>query len=148
MGLRVVAPCVLISIGAAFAEDSQTDAANTPQVIQSQNAAASGTYSRGAISAEDAPPPIAAEPSIAPEPRHTALKGLFDINSPATALANESPSPIAPGPPIAPQHVAVSVSVIPWVIERFMQTAPLRLSVSTRAVFDFARRGTQVGTDS
>jgi hypothetical protein len=103
VGLRVLAPCLLISIGAALAEDSPPNAADSAQVI-----GVNDTYSGGIIPAQDAPPPIAAEPSIAPEPRHTALKGLYDISSPATVLANEPPVPVAPGPPIAPQHVAVS----------------------------------------
>ena len=103
VGLRVLAPCLLISIGAALAEDSPPNAADSAQFI-----GVSDAYSADIIPAQVAPPPVAAEALIAPEPRHTALKGLYDISSPATVLANEPPVPVAPGPPIAPQHVAVS----------------------------------------
>ncbi len=108
--LRVLAPCILISIGAALAEDSQApNATESLQVSEPQHIALSDSldvYPIGISPAQDAPRPVATELPTVPGSGYTAVNGLFDANSIAAVAHNSSPS-IASENPISSQHVAV-----------------------------------------
>jgi Cellulose biosynthesis protein BcsS len=115
MGLRIFAPCLLVSIGAALAEDSPPNAAETPRVIESQfnSVSDSDVYSVGITPAQDSPSPIAAQRPITSEPRYPAISDSLDAYSIGiTSAQSQSPPtaarPIAVAPPIIPQHIAVS----------------------------------------
>jgi hypothetical protein len=105
-GLGVLAPCILICVGTASAEDTQfTNLTENPQVSQPQRIGLSDSldvYSIGISPGQDRPSP-AAEAAILP----TSVSALFDPNTVGTALAPGSPSPIATKNPIVP-HVAVN----------------------------------------
>jgi len=106
MGLRIFAPCLLISIGAALAEDSPQNAAEGAGVNSS--VVSLDAYSIGNTPLQDLPPPIAAQRSILPETRYAALSDTLDAYSIGSSGAQGSPPPIATARPIIPQHIAVS----------------------------------------
>jgi cellulose biosynthesis protein BcsS len=111
-GLRILAPCLLISIGTALAEESElANLSESPQVSEPQHTTSTyspDVYSSGISPTQDPPPSIAAEPPVLPGPRYSGATALVDSNSVATGLAQDSPSPIAAKNPIIPQHIAVS----------------------------------------
>jgi hypothetical protein len=111
-GLRVLVPCVFVSIGTALAEESQlANLSESPQVSGPQHSPVTDSpnvYSSGISPAQDPPPSIAVEPPVLPAPRYSGNSALFDSNSVGSALAQDSSPPIAAQNPAIPQHIAVS----------------------------------------
>src|ERR1700687_1735840 len=111
-GLRVLAPCILMSVGTALAEDSElANLSESPQVSEPQQPTLSDSpnvYSSGINPAQDLPPAIATEHPVLPAPRQAAINSSFDASSVGTAFAQDSPPPIVAKNPIIPQHIALS----------------------------------------
>ena len=108
MGLRIFAPCVLIFVGAALAENSPPDAADSARVISPQSISANGSdaNSVGITPAEDSRPPNIVQQPITSEPRYAAISDSRDAYSIGTTSL-QGPAPlITKAQPITPRHIA------------------------------------------
>lgn len=96
-GLRILALCISISLGTAFAQNSEfPNVTATPQVSDLPD-----VYPDARSPAQGVPPSTATELSVLPP--HASLDNLWDTNPVGTAFAQ----PVIKGP-INPQHVAVT----------------------------------------
>jgi hypothetical protein len=106
-GLRILALCILISVGAAFAEDSQfPNVAATSQVSEPQSIPLSDLpdiYSNPREPAQQSPGPIATEVPVSSPQRR--IDTLFDSYSVGTTVSQPA---FATKSPISPPHVAVT----------------------------------------
>lgn len=108
MGLRILSPCVLISIGAALAEDSSPNAADSPGIIAPQSISVNNSnfYSVGVTPTENsAPLNFARHPT---PPRYAAITDSLDAYSIGINSAQAPAPPITKAQPIIAQTIAAS----------------------------------------
>jgi Cellulose biosynthesis protein BcsS len=107
-GLRIFAPCALITIGAALAEDSPPNAAEGPRVIEPRfnSVIDSEFYSVGIATAQDSPSPIAAQRPITLE--YAAISDPHAYSNGVTSAQSPPPPIVVPRVASEPQHIAVS----------------------------------------
>ena len=105
-GLRILSPCVLISIGAALAEDSSPNAVDSSGGAAPQSISVNGSNVDpvGVSPTENSPPPNF-DPS---PPRYAAITDSRDAYSIGMTSAQSSAPPITKAQPIIPQTFAAS----------------------------------------